>query len=74
MINVTVIGGIDSKTLRKAVEDAALKRARIKLRGIRCPDHDRIPRPVVKAGEVEIGSLCCEGLREKVNRAFQKGR
>jgi hypothetical protein len=69
MLNITVTGGVDSKKLKKAVEDAALKKVTIKLRGIRCAEHGRIPRPVVKSGRVEIGELCCEGLREKVNRA-----
>jgi hypothetical protein len=72
MLNITVTGGLDTKRLKKAVEDSALKQVKIKVKGIRCLEHERIPRLVVKAGAVEIGDLCCEELREKVNRALQR--
>lgn len=69
MINITVTGGIDTKKLKKAVEDDALKSVKAQIRGIRCPEHDRTPRAVVRSGHVEIGNLCCEALKEKVKRA-----
>ena len=74
MLSITVIAGIDTKGLKKAVEAAALKQVKAKIRGVRCLEHNRTPRAVVKAGEVKIDDLCCEALREKVNCALQGHR
>ena len=72
MLKVTVSSGVDSKTLKKAIEDAALKKATRKLRGVRCSVHKKVPRPVVRAGTIQVGNLCCETLRARVVRALGK--
>lgn len=73
MLNVTVPDGADSKALKQAIEDAALKKTKLKLRGIRCSVHEKVPRPVVKAGVIQVGNLCCAAMRKRVVRALGRG-
>jgi hypothetical protein len=58
--------------LKKAVQRAALKQMMDKLRGIRCPEHNGVPRLVVRAGKYDLFRPCCDALQEQVNRAVGK--
>ena len=72
MIKVTVSRGPDSAALGKEINNRALRHAKNKLRGVRCAEHDRVPRARINRGVLEFDNLCCEKLKDEVNRAFSK--
>jgi hypothetical protein len=58
--------------MREVINNRAPKHAKKKLRGVRCAEHDRVPRARVKRGLLEFDNLCCEKLKDEVTRAFSK--
>jgi hypothetical protein len=65
MIRIRVSNNFDSAAALTAVQQAALKSARRKLRGIICVKHNRIPQPRIARAGLQVGNFCCDELRER---------